>query len=74
MAHPPTGWTWLKLIGKSDFLNFLPIAILSGVTILCYGVIVPVFQKKRDKAYMIMSIAEVVILTLAASGFLAAGH
>ena len=72
--HPPTGWAWLKLIGKGDFLNFLPIAILSGITILCYGVIVPVFQRKGEKAYLIMAIAEVVILTLAASGFLAAGH
>ena len=74
MAHPPTGWAWLKLIGKSDFLNFLPIAILSGITILCYGVIVPVFKRKGEKAYMIMSIAEALILALAASGILAAGH
>lgn len=72
--HPPTGWAWMKLIGKGDFLNFLPIAILSGVTILCYIVIVPVFQRKGEKAYMIMAIAEVLILTLAASGLLAVGH
>ncbi|MGR0482866.1 MAG: hypothetical protein ACTFAL_16095 [Candidatus Electronema sp. V4] len=74
MDHAPTGWAWMKLIGKSDYMNFLPIAILSGITILCYGAIVPVFMKKGEKAYMIMSIAEVVILTLAASGILAAGH
>ncbi len=74
MEHAPTGWAWLKLIGKGDFMNFLPVAILSGITILCYIVIVPVFKKKGEKAYMIMSIAEIVILTLAASGILAAGH
>lgn len=74
MEHPPTGWAWLKLIGKGDFLNFLPIAILSGITILCYIVIVPVFKRKGEKAYMIMAIAEAVILTLAASGLLAVGH
>ena len=74
MEHAPTGWAWLKLIGRGDYMNFLPIAILSGITILCYGVIVPVFRKKGEKAYMIMSIAEAVILTLAASGILAVGH
>lgn len=74
MDHAPTGWAWMKLIGKGDYMNFLPIAILSGITILCYGAIVPVFKRKGEKAYMIMSIVEVVILTLAASGFLAAGH
>lgn len=74
MEHPPTGWAWLKLLGKGDFLNFLPIAILAGITMLCYAVIVPVFMKKGEKAYMIMAIAEVVILALAASGLLKAGH
>ena len=73
-AHPPTGWAWLKLLGKSDFLNFLPIAILSGITIMCYAVIVPVFKRKGEKAYMIMAIVEVIILALAASGLLKAGH
>ena len=72
--HLPTGWSWLKLIGKGDFLNFVPIAILSGVTIICYLAIVPGLFKRGDKAYAIMAIAEAAILTLAASGLLAVGH
>jgi hypothetical protein len=74
MEHAPTGWAWLKLIGKGDFLNFLPVAILAGITMLCYAVIVPVFLRKGEKAYMIMAIVEVLILALAASGVLKAGH
>ena len=70
----PTGWAWLNLIGKSDFLNFIPVAILSGVTIICYLAIVPGLFERGDKAYAIMAIAEVVILALAASGLLAVGH
>lgn len=72
--HLPTGWSWLKLIGKSDFLNFIPVAILSGVTIFCYLAIVPGLFRRGDKAYAIMAIAEAVILALAASGLLAVGH
>lgn len=72
-AHPPTGWSWVKLIGKGDFLNFLPIAILSGVTMVCYAAIVPGLFKRGDKAYAVMAIAEVLILGLAASGLLSAG-
>jgi hypothetical protein len=72
--HLPTGWSWIKLIGKGDFLNFIPVAILSGVTIICYIAIVPGLFKRGDKAYAIMAIAEVAILTLAASGLLAVGH
>ena len=74
IEKPLIGWAWLKLISKGDFLNFLPIAILSGTTILCYLTTVPVFWKKGDRAYLIMSIAEVLILILAASGLLTAGH
>jgi hypothetical protein len=70
----PTGWSWLALVGKGDFLNFIPVAILSGVTILCYSVIVPGLFRRGDKAYGIMAILEAVILALAASGLLAVGH
>lgn len=73
-AHAPTGWSWMKLIGKGDFLNFLPVAILSGVTIFCYAAIVPGLFRRGDKAYGVMAIAEVVILALAASGLVAGGH
>ena len=72
--HLPTGWSWLKLVGKGDFLNFVPVALLSGVTIVCYLAIVPGLFKRGDKAYAIMAIAEAAILALAASGLLAVGH
>ena len=74
MDHAPTGWAWVKLIGKGDFLNFLPVAILSGVTIVCYVAIVPGLFRRGDKAMGIITIATAVILALAASGILAVGH
>ena len=74
MEQAPTSWAWLKLINRGDYMNLLPITILSGITILCYIVMVSVFKRKGEKAYMLMSIAEVVILTLAASGILAVSH
>jgi hypothetical protein len=72
--HHPTGWSWLKLVGNGDFINFVPIALLSGVTIVCYLVIVPGLFRRGDKAYAIMALAEAVILALAASGLLTVGH
>ncbi|MBU4177062.1 MAG: DUF1634 domain-containing protein [Proteobacteria bacterium] len=69
----PTGWSWMKLLGYGDFLNFLPIAILSGITIVCYMVITPGLFARKDKAMAFMAMAEVVILTLAASGLLSVG-
>jgi hypothetical protein len=69
--HP--GWTWLGMLGKGDFLNFVGIAFLAGVTILCYIRIIPILFKKKDTVYAILAILEVMVLVLAASGILKAG-
>ena len=74
LDHLVTGWSWVKLIGYGDFINFIPIAILSGVTIICYLAIAPGLFKRGDKAYAIMALAEAAILALAASGLLMVGH
>jgi hypothetical protein len=72
--HAVSGWGWLSVLGKGDYLNFLGIALLSGVTIVCYLGIIPTLIRKKDKPYIIMAVLEVIILTLAASGILAVGH
>lgn len=68
-----TGWSWLYLLGKGDFLNFLGIAFLAGVTIVCFLRILPILFRKKDTIYGIFAIIEVLVLTLAASGILKAG-
>ena len=72
--HVVTGWSWLSVLGHGDYLNYLGIALLSAVTIVCFLGIVPTLIRKRDKAYAAMALLEAAILTLAASGLLAAGH
>jgi hypothetical protein len=74
LEHPVTGWAWINLVGKADFLNFVGIAILAGVTIVCYLAIIPTLLRKKDFAYLAMSLLEACVLTLAASGLLTAGH
>lgn len=71
--HAPTGWGWAPLIGNGDYLNFVGIAILSGLTILCYLVILPILIKKKDTPYVVIAIVEVLVLALAASGLLKVG-
>ena len=71
--NAPTGWGWTAYVGKGDYLNFIGIAILSGLTILCYLVILPIFAKKKDTPYTIIAIIEVIVLSLAASGIMKVG-
>ncbi len=67
------GWSWLHMLNKGDFLNFVGIAFLAGVSIICYLSIIPALFRKKDTIYAFLAIAEVVVLVLAASGLLKAG-
>jgi len=71
--NAPTGWGWTAKVGHGDYLNFIGIAILSGLTILCYAVILPILIRKKDTAYIIIAVLEIAVLTLAASGLMKVG-
>lgn len=67
------GWSWLYLLNKGDFLNFVGIAFLAGVSIICYMRIIPSLFRKKDMIYAFLAVAEVVVLVMAASGLLKSG-
>ena len=73
-AEIKNGWAWLGMLKYGDFINFIGIALLAGVTIICYAAIVPTLLKRKDTVYAILAVIEVVILSAAASGILAVGH
>jgi len=73
-AEIKAGWAWLGMLKYGDFINFIGVAILAGVTIICYAAIVPTLLKNNDKVYAILAVLEVIILSAAASGILAVGH
>jgi hypothetical protein len=67
------GWSWLGMLGRGDFLNFLGFAFLAAVAIVCYVAITPIFFRKSDRVYAALAVLEVAVLTLAASGLLKVG-
>ncbi|MEW6609570.1 MAG: hypothetical protein AB1414_19355 [bacterium] len=69
----PTGWGWLAMVGKGDYLTFVGIVLLAGLTVLCYLVILPILIRKKDIPYVVIAIFEVAVLVLAASGILKSG-
>ena len=70
----PRGWGWLGLMGHGDILNFLGIAMLAGLTIVCYLAVLPAFLRKGDRVYSAIIVLALAVLLLAASGLVAAGH
>ncbi len=67
------GWSWIGMLGRGDFLNFIGIAFLAGVTIICYTRVIPILFRKKDSVYGVIAILEVLVLMLAASGILKSG-
>lgn len=73
-ANVGTGWSWLGLVGKGDFMNFAGIAFLSAITIVCYVRILPMTLRQGEKLFTSILAVEALVLTLGASGILVAGH
>ncbi len=73
LTHSPNGWGWIPLLGKGDFLNFIGFALLGLMTIVCYVVLVRGYLRKKDWIFAVISVLEIVVLALAASGILGSG-
>lgn len=69
----PTGWGWVAQLGRGDYLNLVGVATLCFVTVVAYARIVPALLRSGDRVYAWLAIAQIVVLLIAASGFLA-GH
>jgi hypothetical protein len=70
----PEGWGWLSMLGSGEMLPLVGIAILSGISGLCFVVLLPLYAARRDWIYCVIAVLEIAVLTLAASGVLTAGH
>ena len=68
------GWGWVAVLNMGDYLNFIGIALLALVTIVCYLGILPTLFRKKDWVYGTIAILEILVLALAASGIVSGGH
>jgi hypothetical protein len=68
------GWGWISLVYYGDYMNFLGIAFLASVTAICYLRMLPPFFRSKDYSFGIVLLLQILVLFLAASGFLAFGH
>ncbi|OAG27740.1 hypothetical protein [Thermodesulfatator autotrophicus] len=69
-----TGWDWVHYLSYGDILNYIGIAFLAGLTIIGYVAILPFLFSSGAYIVGIISVLEIIILLLAASGILQAGH
>lgn len=73
LTQSPTGWGWLALVLRGDISGMLGIALLAGCSLPGLLLLVPLYLERGDKAFAAFCLAEVVVVVLAASGWLAVG-
>jgi hypothetical protein len=66
----PTGWGWLWLLGKGDYLNLLGIAVFVLITVAAYARLVPLFIRAGKRAQALFALLQVLVLLAAASGLM----
>jgi len=67
-TNTPTGWSWLFMMGQGDFAGQLGIAILSGCSIACILVIIPIYARNRNTAYLAICVLTIAVLLASAAG------
>jgi hypothetical protein len=72
-ANIPTGWGWASLLHTGDFLNFIGIVLLAGMTIICFITLIPQYLRQKDIPFLVIVVLEILVLCLGASGILGAG-
>jgi hypothetical protein len=72
-ADVPLGWGWVRLLRSGDFLNFVGIVLLAGLSVVCYLRSIPALFRQGDKIMGCIAAAEVLVLLVAASGLVGGG-
>lgn len=58
----PTGWGWLRLLGKGDYFNVLGVAVLASVTLMCYARIIAALPRPQA----VLALIQIAVLLAAA--------
>ena len=70
----PSGWDWLALFDRGEYLNLACLALHASVTLVCYLRVLPALFRDGARLETAIAAAQVVVLILAASGVFAAAH
>jgi hypothetical protein len=74
LTGEPTGWGWLALLAKADFLNLGAVALFGVVTLTCYARVVPILFAAGERLQAYIALAQVLVLAAAAAGFFTGGR
>lgn len=69
-AGVSAGWSWLGLVGRADYMNLLAISLFALLGLVCTLRVIPAFLRSGERTQALLSLAQAVVLTLAAAELL----
>ncbi len=69
-----TGWAWALELPHSDAASLLGIVLLAGCSVPALLTVLPLAWKQGDRLMAALCVAQIAVMTLAATGWLTAGH
>jgi hypothetical protein len=69
-----TGWAWLGHLGHGEGAGLAGIALLAACVLPGLLALLPLFLSRKERALAALCAAQVLVLLLAASGWIGAGH
>ena len=69
----PTGWNWVTLLHRGDYLNFIGVALFAGISAIAYARIVPLFLARGEHGRATIAVLQILVLVAAASGVVLLG-
>ncbi|ANT63877.1 DUF1634 domain-containing protein [Prosthecochloris sp. CIB 2401] len=64
----PSGWEWVDYLPSADMLSLAALAILSLTPVAALVVASAAFLRRKDYAYVLISLVQIVVLAVAVSG------
>ncbi len=74
LARLEAGWGWTARLRQADILTLLGIVTLAFCSVPCLLAVMPIYWKSRQRLLFAICGLEVVVIVMAASGYLAGGH
>ena len=68
------GWSWIQLIHKSDYMNYLPVALLASAVLIANIRLFPILLREKDKKLAIICLIQILVIIFSASGIIHSGH
>jgi hypothetical protein len=70
----PSGWGWIALLDKGDYLTYPGIAVLGLTSLACFVRVAAALAARGERLFAAIALAQIAVILLAASGLVSGGH